>query len=108
MSTDERNQAGALIAAAVVACLWLSHYVWVFFPNMPGNYNLQLAIKIWNKPLWINWPAAIALFFVGKSWATRIYMEHQASELRKKQKKAQWLADKAKGKSDNKTYRPIL
>ena len=110
MSTDERKQTEALFLFAVFICLWLSHYVAATFPDAPGNFNLREWLRFWNKPLWINWPSAVALFitacFVGK----RAHREMRARELEAKQEEARWMAEKVQGNQSNvrkRVFRPI-
>lgn len=107
MSTDERKQSEALLVVWVVAALWLSHYVTLHFSNAPGNVDLRQWLRFWNKPLWVNWITAIAIFLAGILIGKRFMREMTAHQLRRKEGEARWLAGQTGKPRQSTKYRPI-
>lgn len=95
--SEERKQTEAILVAGAVICLWLSSFVPIGWWDCPGNYNLQKILRFWNKPLWINWPVAVALFIFGTVMGKKLQREITAQQIQKQQKEAQLLV----GKVDN-------
>ena len=106
--SDERKQTEALLAVAVVVCLWLSHSPAAWWPEAPGNYDLRLILRFWNKPLWINWPLAIVYAGAAMILGKRIFRELRARELKTKEGEARWMADKVQKTNRDRVFRRIL
>ena len=60
--SDERDQSTAAFAVILAACLWASNYAAACFPELPGTLDLRPWVRVWNRPIIINWPVAAALF----------------------------------------------
>lgn len=59
MSSDDRQQGEAFLVTLIAIILWISHQVAARWTDLPGNLDLQPWIKIWNKPILLNWPCGL-------------------------------------------------
>lgn len=108
---DERHQALAVLVAGAAICLWLSHFVAVRWPSLPGTMDLNHWIKVWNRPLTANWLVGLLLFLLGSAIARRLRRVLLVASLRQQQREARSLVRSFDGPAptniDRDEYRPI-
>ena len=108
---DERHQSLAVLVAGMAFCLWLSHFLAVRWPMLPGTVDLNHWIKVWNRPLTTNWLVALLLFLLGLTIARRLRRVMLITSLRQQQREAQSLGKSLGSPGDTSSspddYRPI-